>query len=132
MRFFVRLQDRRTGERLATHPAAKRALACMHPTVVLHVMPQLERLTAELTLERPVSGVHGQMGDERRHVGETFATELTQHNIALVGGGRIPRGGGSGLRSDGGSKLELHWRGTIWGLKDLIERWSGPMGRKVR
>lgn len=88
MRLLVRLQNRRSGERLAAHPAAKRSLACMHPTVVLHVVPQLERLAAELALERPVAGVHRQVRYQRRHVRKAFPTELTQHHVALIGGGR--------------------------------------------
>lgn len=77
VRLLVRLQDRRAGERLAAHAAAERSFACVHPTVVLHVMPQFERFAAELALERPVTGVHGQVRDQRRHVREALAAELT-------------------------------------------------------
>lgn len=87
VRLFVRLQDRRAGERFAAHAAPERSLACVHPTVVLHMVPQLERFAAELALERPVTGVHGQVRDQRRHVRKALAAELTQHHAALVGPG---------------------------------------------
>lgn len=59
----------------------------MHSAVVLHVVPQLERLAAELALERPVARVHRQVRDQRRHVREALAAELAQHHAvaALVG-----------------------------------------------
>lgn len=104
-------------------------LTCVHPTVVLHVVPQLERLAAELALERPVTGVHGQVRDQRRHVREALAAELTQHHVALVRAGTpedtagIPGRGSSG---HGGGKLQLHRRrGAIWRFQDLVER-AGP------
>jgi len=35
----------------------------VHATVILHVVPELERFAAELALERPVAGVRGQVAD---------------------------------------------------------------------
>lgn len=125
VRLLVRLQNRRTGERLAAHAATERSLTCVHPTVVFHVVPQLERLAAELALERPVTGVHGQVRDQRRHVREALAAELTQHHVALVGPGTpgSPKGiSGRGSSGHGGGEFQLHWRwGTIWGLQDLVQ-----------
>lgn len=132
MRLLVRLQDRRSGERLAAHPAAKRSLACMHPTVVLHVVPQLERLAAELALERPVTGVHRQVRYQRRHVRKAFTTELAQHHVALIGGGRIAGRYGGGLRSDGRCKLQLHWARTFRRFQQLVQRRSTPVRPELR
>lgn len=52
-------------------------------------MPQLERLPAELALERPVAGVHGQVRDEGRHVREALAAELAQDHVAGLHGADV-------------------------------------------
>lgn len=62
VRLLVGLQYRRPRERLPAQRTPERPLAGVHSTVVLHVMPQLEGLAAELALERPVAGVRRQMG----------------------------------------------------------------------
>lgn len=136
VRLLVRLQNRRAGERFAAHAAAERSLARVHPTVVLHVMPQFERFAAELALERPVTGVHGQVRDQRRHVREALAAELTQHHVALVGPGDAapehPAGiSGRGSSGHGGSKFQLHRRrGAIRRFQNLIE-WAGTSAASV-
>jgi len=57
MCLFVGLKYRRPREGLAAQRTPERSFASMHATVVLHMMAQLERLTAELALERPVAGM---------------------------------------------------------------------------
>jgi len=47
-------------------------------------MPQLERFTAELALERPVAGMRGQVAHQRGHVRKRFAAKLTQRAASAV------------------------------------------------
>lgn len=64
MGLLVRLEYGGARECLTAQGAPERALARVHAAVVLHVVPELERLTAVLALERPVPRVRGQVGDE--------------------------------------------------------------------
>lgn len=74
----VRLQYRTPGERLSAEGTPEGSLARVHSTVVLHVVPEFERLPAELALERSVAGVDGKMRDQRADIGKGFPAELAQ------------------------------------------------------
>jgi hypothetical protein len=73
-RRYTRTEKRKNGH----------VLTGVHATVILHVVPQLEGLSAELALEGPVAGVHRQVRDERGDVGEALTTEFAQHHAAAA------------------------------------------------
>ena len=50
-------------EGLAAEGAAKGPLSRVNSAVVFHVVPELESLAAKLALERPVTGVCGQVAN---------------------------------------------------------------------
>lgn len=74
----VRLQYRTPRERLSTEGTPERSLPRVHSTVVLHVVPEFERLPTELTLERSVACVDGKMRDQRANIGKRFPAEFAQ------------------------------------------------------
>lgn len=84
VRLLVRLEYGGPGKRFAAQRAPERSFARVHATVVLHVMPQLERFTAELALKRPVAGVRGQVAHQRGHVRKRFAAKLAQRAAPAV------------------------------------------------
>lgn len=86
VRLLVGLEDRRPREGLAAECASEGSFSGVHATVVLHVMPQLERFTAELALEGSITSVDRQMRDERADVREGFAAELAEDDARSVGG----------------------------------------------
>lgn len=85
MGLLVRLQDRRPRERFPAEVAPERSLACVNATVILHVVPQLEGLAAELTFEGPVTRVDGQVSNQGAHIRERLAAELAEDDVGCAG-----------------------------------------------
>lgn len=86
----MRLQNGGPRERLAAQRAAERALASVHPAVVLHMVAQFERLAAELALERTIACMRRQVADQRTHVWKRFAAEFA-HCAGRLGRSRLQR-----------------------------------------
>ena len=76
MGLFVSLEDGGAGEGLAAESAREGPLAGVDPGVVLHVVAQFERLSAEVAAKRPLARVERQMGHQRRQFAEDFAAEF--------------------------------------------------------
>lgn len=72
-----------------TQTALENMLTSVNSAVILHMMPQLERLPTELALERAVARVDRQVRDQRRHVREALAAELAQHHVPGLHGADV-------------------------------------------
>lgn len=82
--FLVGFKYRGPRERLPAQRAPEGPFARMHSAVVLHVVPELEGLPAELALEGPITGVDRQMCNQRTHIRKTLPAKFAQHHSGAV------------------------------------------------